>query len=222
MSYRHECFVFSDGKPQKAVVRTYTKRDADGLIAVQKEAFPPPFPQELLWTKEQLSSHVDHFPDGAVCVEVDGEIVGSITALIVQYEPGDVHTWSEITDDGWIRTHRLDGNTLYVVDICVKPAFRKLGLAKKLLDALYHVVIQYKLERLLGGSRLPYYHRYQSEWTPEEYVKRVAKGDVNDPVMTFLMKAGRTPAGVMHDYLEDEESGNCAALMEWKNPFQNG
>jgi len=42
---------------------------------------------------------------------------------------------------------------------------------------------------------------------------------LKDPVVTFLMRCGRTPLKVVANYLEDEESRNYAALMEWKNPF---
>lgn len=222
VTYYGEYFAFQGDKPVKAVIRNYTEHDFDGLIDVQRAAFPPPFPQELLWTADQLAHHVDLFPDGALCVEINGEIAGSLTTLIVQYEPGDTHSWEEVTDNGFIRTHNPDGNTLYVVDICVKPAFRKLGLARKMLEAAYQTVVHLNLDRLLGGGRIPGYHRHAGELTPEQYLQKVTSGELNDPVLTFLMRAGRVPVDIMHDYLDDEESKNCAALMEWKNPFQKG
>ncbi|WP_046173399.1 GNAT family N-acetyltransferase [Domibacillus indicus] len=220
MTYYQEYFAFQGSKPVKAIVRNYGERDFGGLIEVQKEAFPLPFPQELLWNKEQLLQHVKLFPQGALCVEINGEIAGSMTALIVQYKPGDSHSWEEITDNGSIGNHNPDGNTLYVVDICVKPAFRKLGLAKKMMQSMYETVVHFNLDRLLGGGRMPGYHVFSAAMTPEEYLEKVAAGEINDPVITFLMRAGRVPAGVMRDYLDDEESKNCAALMEWKNPFK--
>lgn len=222
MTYYGEYFAFQEDKPVRAVIRNYTKHDFEGLIDVQRAAFPPPFPQELLWTAEQLAHHVALFPDGALCVEINGEIAGSLTTLIVQYEPGDTHSWAEITDNGFIRTHNPDGNTLYVVDICVKPAFRKLGLARKMLEAAYQTVVHLNLDRLLGGGRIPGYHRHAGGLTPGQYLQKVTSGELNDPVITFLMRAGRVPIDIMHEYLDDEESKNCAALMEWKNPFQKG
>ncbi|MNY77961.1 hypothetical protein D3C86_2180320 [compost metagenome] len=47
----------------------------------------------------------------------------------------------------------------------------------------------------------------------------VMQGELKDPVMTFLLRCGRTPVKLVSDYLEDEESLNYAMLMEWKNPF---
>jgi hypothetical protein len=47
----------------------------------------------------------------------------------------------------------------------------------------------------------------------------VSAGTLYDPVMTFLMRCGRTPIGLAANYIEDEDSHNYAVLMEWKNPF---
>ena len=85
--------------------------------------------------------------------------------------------------------------------------------------SMYDVVVQLGLERLLGGGRIPGYHKIANEMTAEQYVEAVIKGDLKDPVITFLLRCGRTPVKVVANYLEDEESCNYGALMEWKNPF---
>ncbi|WP_046181345.1 GNAT family N-acetyltransferase [Domibacillus tundrae] len=221
MTYYQEYFAFKDEKPVKAIIRNYTEKDFDALIGVQKECFPPPFPEELWWDKEQLANHVQLFPEGAFCIEINKDIVGSMTALIVDYKQGDTHSWEEMTDNGCIRNHNSSGNTLYVVDISVKPAYRKLGIAKKMMQAMYETVVHLNLDRLLGGGRMPGYHKYANKLTPEQYIQKVTEGELNDPVITFLMRCGRVPVDVMGNYLKDAESLNCAALMEWKNPFKN-
>lgn len=215
-------YVFDEDKPVQAVVRNYTKGDFQELIDVQRESFPPPFPSDLWWNEEQLKEHVEKFPEGALCVEVDGKMAGSITGLMIDFDPGQPeHTWSEVTDDGYIRNHNPDGNTIYIVDICIKPVFRKLGLGKWLMQSMYEVVVHKRLERLLGGARMPFYHKYQHDIAAGEYLSRVMEGDIKDPVITFLLHCGRTPVQVLPSYIEDEESCNYAVLMEWKNPFQH-
>lgn len=87
------------------------------------------------------------------------------------------------------------------------------------MQSMYEVVVQQKLERLLGGSRMPGYHLYASEMTAEQYVHEVIKGKLKDPVITFLLRCGRTPVKVVANYLEDAQSCNYALLMEWRNPF---
>lgn len=220
--YRKQQYVLEGGMPREVVVRTYTEQDFDELIQIQRESFPPPFPDELLWTREQLENHIRLYPEGALCVEVDGKLAGSVTGLRMNYSEEDPdHTWEEVTGGGDISPHVPDGNTLYVVDLCVRPEFRSLKLGNLLLQALYERVVVDGLERLLGGGRMSGYHRYATQATPEEYIENVLAGEWKDPVITFMLRSGRTPVRIVRNYLEDEESHNMAMLMEWKNPFKS-
>ncbi|MEY2195117.1 GNAT family N-acetyltransferase [Neobacillus sp. BF23-41] len=219
--YRSEFYVYDQERPVPVIIRNYSNVDFDDLIKIQSECFPPPFPSELWWNKEQLANHVYMFPEGALCVEVDGELAGSITGLTIDFDPSDKnHSWEEITDHGYIRNNNPNGNTLYIVDISVRPKYRKLGLGKLMMQSMYHVVIEKELYRLLGGGRMPGYHKKADIMTPGQYLDATIKGEVQDPVITFLLHCGRVPIGIIENYLEDDESCNYAALMEWKNPFR--
>lgn len=220
--YRSEFYLFDEGKPIPAVIRNYMPSDFDQLIQIQSECFPPPFPSELWWNKQQLSNHVMLFSEGALCIEVDGVLAGSLTGLCVKFDPDHMeHTWEEITDRGYIGNHDSNGDTIYIVDISVRPKYRKLGLGKLMMHAMYHVVIEKKLVRLLGGGRMPGYHKVADDMTPEQYLNDIMTGKLMDPVITFLLRCGRLPIGIVENYLDDEESCHYAALMEWKNPFIN-
>ncbi|WP_314588583.1 GNAT family N-acetyltransferase [Paenibacillus terrigena] len=221
MTYNKSFYVFLDETPLPVTIRNYQEQDIAEMIDIQQESFPPPYPSELWWNAEQLRSHMEFFPQGALCAESDGHLIGSMTGLITQFDPGHPeHTWEEVTDHGYIRNHNPNGNSLYVVDIGVRPAYRKCGIGKWLMQSMYETVVQLQLERLLGGGRMPGYHRFADQLTPEQYASAVMKGELRDPVITFLLRCGRTPVAVAHNYLEDEESCNHALLMEWKNPFQ--
>lgn len=219
--YRKKQYVFKENEPVLVTVRNYGEKDFDGLISVQQESFPPPFPEDLWWTPEQLGSHLEHFPEGAICVEVNGEIAGSMTSLLVDFDPAHPqHTWEEITGNGSIANHQPDGKTLYIADLCVKPSFRKLDLGKLMMQSMYEHVVHFRLDRLLGGGRISGYHRHAGELTAEQYMEQVISGKLKDPVITFLLRCGRTPLSLVPDYLDDAESHNYALLMEWKNPFK--
>jgi ribosomal protein S18 acetylase RimI-like enzyme len=208
------------GKNVPVVIRNYTERDFEELIRIQQESFPPPFSPDLWWNEEQLRQHVTLFPEGAVCVEVDGTLAGSMTSLIVDFDPDHIeHTWAEITDNGYIGNHNPKGNSLYVVDLCVRPAWRGLDLGRWMMQSMYELVVHKGLLRLIGGARMPGYHRWADRLSPEEYVAQVVAGTLKDPVVSFLLRCGRVPLGVVANYLEDEESLNHAVLMEWANPF---
>ncbi|CAH0120263.1 hypothetical protein PAE9249_02780 [Paenibacillus sp. CECT 9249] len=218
--YRKELYVFDQDRPVPAVIRGYREEDFADLIRIQQESFPPPFPPELWWNEEQLHNHVSLFPEGALCVEANGEIAGSMTGLLVRFDPERPgHRWEDMTDGGYIRNHDPEGDTLYVVDICVRPSFRKLGLGKWLMFSMYETVVRLGARRLLGGGRMPGYRKFAAEMTAERYVEAVVKGELKDPVVTFLLRCGRTPVSVAANYLEDEQSCHYGVLMEWRNPF---
>ncbi|NHN34457.1 GNAT family N-acetyltransferase [Paenibacillus sp. S3N08] len=257
--YHKRLYVFDKGQPREAIIRNYTERDFAALIRIQQESFPPPFPSELWWNEAQLREHITRFPEGALCVELGGELVGSMTALLVHHKLGDAHgaddgtntksaassagvdegagynagssanitrnsrgdhSWAAMTDDGYIRNHQPDGDTLYIVDVCIRPASRKLGLGKLLMQAMYELTVQLGLVRLLGGGRMPGYHKVAEAVTIEQYVQGILEGRYKDPVITFLLRCGRTPMQVVPNYLDDEESCHYGLLMEWRNPFR--
>lgn len=216
-----QLYVIQEGKPELATIRCYNTTDFEQLIDVQRQSFPPPFPEELWWNEEQLREHVARFPQGALCAEVNGKIVGSMTGLIVSLDDyGHQHSWSEITDEGYIRNHNPEGDTLYVVDICVVPAYRKAGIGKWLMQSMYETVVQLGLTSLLGGGRMPGYAQQVHQLSAQQYVDKVVAGELKDPVISFLLRCGRVPIGVAEQYLEDEQSCNYAAIMQWKNPFK--
>lgn len=222
MLYQKQLYLKKDNRHVNVMIRNYGKSDFHELIEIQKESFPPPFPSDLWWNEDQLNNHVMLFQEGALCVEVEGVLAGSMTGVIVHFDPNHpTHTWEEMTDNGYIRNHDPDGNTLYVVDICIRPAYRKMDLGKWLMQSMYEVVVYKGLDRLLGGGRMPGFHKHAVQMTADQYLQEVVKGIINDPVITFLLRCGRTPVGVVENYLEDEESCNYAALMEWKNPFKH-
>jgi len=211
----------SDGRRNVPLtIRNYDRGDFAELISLQERCFPPPFPSELWWKEEQLAEHVARFSDGALCAEAEGRIVGSMTALRSTLDDGVAHDWETATDGGYIRNHEPDGDTVYVVDLCVDPAYRKMGLGKWLMQSMFETVVYLGCRRLLGGGRMPGYREHATAMTPEQYVERVVAGQLRDPVISFMLRCGRTPIGVAREYLDDEQSMNHAVLMEWRNPFK--
>lgn len=218
--YNKTFFAYMDDRPLPITIRNYREQDIPALIDIQRECFPPPFPAELWWNAEQLRNHIRLFQEGALCAESEGQLIGSITGLRVPFDPDHPqHTWADITDNGYIRNHDPHGDTLYIVDISVRPSYRKCGIGKWMMQSMYETVIQLKLKRLLGGGRMPGYHRVADKQSPEAYLEAVLKGELRDPVITFLLRCGRTPVSIVRGYLDDEESCDNALLMEWKNPF---
>ncbi|PYI53472.1 GNAT family N-acetyltransferase [Paenibacillus flagellatus] len=200
------------------IVRSYTLDDYEALLDVQRESFPPPFPEELWWKREQIAAHVATYPEGAMVAVCDGEIVGSATSLLVTHT-GKPHTWEDVSDRGYIRgSHDPNGDSLYGIDLCVKPAYRSRGVAAALYDARKQLVVRSGLKRFLAGCRIPGYHRYADRMSADEYVRRVVAGDIRDLVLSFMLRQGLTPLQLLEHYVEDEESLHYAVLVEWAHP----
>ena len=74
------------------------------------------------WTREQFLSQLARFPEGQICIEDNGRVVGAAMSLIVDYDQyGDQHTYAEITADGNFTTHDPDGDVLYGAEVFVDP-----------------------------------------------------------------------------------------------------
>ncbi len=202
------------------IVRPYTLEDLDGLLQVQREAFPPPFPAELLWSKDQIAAHIETFPQGAMVAIYDNEIAGSATSLLITYT-GEPHTWEEVADHGYIRgSHEPDGDSLYGIDLCVRPSFRGKGIAHALYEARKQLVMQAGLLRFIASCRIPGYHTVADQMSAEHYVQLVQEGKLKDLVLTFMLKQGMLPVQVLDHYLDDAESCHKAVLLHWNNPHK--
>lgn len=200
-------------------VRPYTIDDFPALLAIQRACFPPPFPAELLWTRDHIASHCRIFPDGALCAVENGTLVGSATAHIIRFDPAHhSHTWAQASADGFLTNHDPHGDTLYGVDIAVVPSARGRGVARALYQARYALVRRLGLRRFLAGSRLSGYRAHSQHLTPEQYAVEVVAGRLTDPVLTPQLRSGLRPCIVVHDYLPDYEACDCALLMAWENP----
>ncbi|MDQ0257413.1 ribosomal protein S18 acetylase RimI-like enzyme [Evansella vedderi] len=203
---------------EKVTVRTYTMDDFNKLLTIQKEAFPPPFPEDLWWNREQIQAHVDTFPQGGMIAEYDGAPAGSATSLIIKYD-GSPHTWEEVADNGYIKgSHEPDGDSLYGIDVCVRPKFRGQGIAGALYEARKKLVVELGLKRYLAGCRIPNFHEHAEDMSVEEYVEKVVSGEIKDLVLSFMLRQGLKPIQIMEGYLDDEESLNYAVIVEWRNP----
>jgi ribosomal protein S18 acetylase RimI-like enzyme len=201
------------------LVRNTRPHDFDGVIALTREVYRDSPP----WNRAQLASHLDVFPAGQfVAIERGTDaIVGmsaSLTVLWDDYEITD--SWRDFTDSGMFTNHDpLNGRTLYGAEVMVLPTRRRLGIGKELYAARRSLVERLGLLRIRAGARLRGYHRYAERMTAGEYGAAVARGDIDDPTLTFQLKQGFSILAVISGYLRhDPESLGWAAIIEWLNP----
>ncbi|WLR51390.1 GNAT family N-acetyltransferase [Bacillus tianshenii] len=200
---------------KKMIIRNIKESDIDALLNLQKVCFPNMEP----WERAHLHSHLNQFPEGQFCAEYDGQIIGSCSSLIVNFdEYDDKHTWDDITDEGYITNHDPEGYNLYGIEVMVHPEFRGMKIGRRLYEARKELAQRLNLKSIIIGGRIPNYHKHAHEMTPREYVEEVSRSNIYDPVLTFQLMNGFTLMRINPGYLpDDRQSQRYATLMEWNN-----
>lgn len=197
------------------VLRPLTLDDHAALVALQLRCFPKMQP----WRLAQFASQVRTFPAGQVGLFVDGELVGSSACLVVDYAEYEAwHDWKVVADDGFIRNHDPEGDTLYGIELQVDADHRGRKYARRLYDRRKELCRELNLERMVIGGRIPGYARHADQLTAQAYVDAVEERRIADPVLSAQLAAGFTVRDVVADYLpSDEDSAGYATILEWVN-----
>jgi ribosomal protein S18 acetylase RimI-like enzyme len=211
---------YSNIPDKDIVIKNVAFQDIPKIIELQKESFPSMLEEGSVWGRRHLQSHVEIFPEGQFCVELDNKIIGSSSSLIIKLPTEyEVHTFSQATGNSLFTTHDPNGDSLYGADISVHPKFRRLGIATMLYKARKDLVTKYNLRRIIAGGRLINYCNYVQKFSPEEYVQHVLDEQISDQVLTFQLKNEFKFIKILPNYIKDSRSLNYATFIEWINPY---
>jgi predicted amidohydrolase/ribosomal protein S18 acetylase RimI-like enzyme len=199
----------------RLVLRRMKSEDYDDIVALQERCFPRMKP----WLREQFESQLRTFPEGQICIEIDGRIVASATSLIVDVADYSEWTdWLNISGGGFIKNHDESGDTLYGIEIQVDPKFRGMRLARRLYNERKNLCRTKNLARMMLGGRMPGYAQVNEDMTPQDYVRAVIDKKLYDPVLTTQLANGFVLKEIVPDYLPtDEDSAGFATCLEWPN-----
>lgn len=198
------------------VIRRTRMDDIPALIDLQRRVYPTIEP----WSAHKLRQQVEMFPDGQLMAELDGDVVGCASSLVVRWDEwAESHTWEEITSDGTFGNHDPDGRTLYGAEVFVGPQARGSGVGHLLYEGRRDVCRRFNLKRIIACGRMPGYQQHASEMSAEFYARKVVWGDLFDPVLSFQLREGFSYCGVVPGYIPDDiESGGYASIIVWLNP----
>ena len=62
------------------------------------------------------------------------------------------------------------------------------------------------LKGLAFGGRIPNYHKYADTLSPKEYIEKVRRKEIHDPVLNFQISNDFHPAKILKNYLEGDAS----------------
>ncbi len=186
------------------------------VAALQRACFPPPFPEELLWTPAHLFSHLRHFPAGQFVARTENQVVGSASSLIISQAAWESHgDWETVTGGLGLSNHDPAGAVLYGADISVHPSWRGRGVAKLLYQARFELVRRLGLELYGTVCRIPDF--VASGFShPLTFADAVAHSTAEDRTLSPLLKMGLTYRGIIEKHMDDPESGHAAAILEWR------
>lgn len=204
--------------PDGYVVRVMRDDDHAAISAICAAVYPTERP----YTEDELRAHHALFADGQFVVEhvPTRSVAGAHFTLLVNMMHFHIDdSWDALTAGGTFSDHDPSGHTLYGADLFVHPAHQHHGLARALTEATRGLVQAKLLWRMVGGSRMPGYARVAATIAPNDYIGRVKRAEITDPVLTAHLHDGWEAITAIRGYLpHDEESAGWAAVIQWINP----
>ncbi|RMF09901.1 MAG: GNAT family N-acetyltransferase [Alphaproteobacteria bacterium] len=207
----------ADSEDVHLTLRNLRLSDYDDLKAIMTAVYPG----MPVWTRKEIATLLKAFPEGQICIEDDGRVVGVALAVIIDYAKfGHQHTYAEIAGDASLSSHDPDGDVLYGVDVFVDPDYTDMRFGRRLYDARKELCRNLNLRAIVAGGRMPGYRAYADKISPQEYVEKVRAQEIYDPIITFQLANDFQVRRVLPEYLpEDKDSRGYATLLEWTNIY---
>lgn len=181
------------------------------------------YPDDTPYTAAELAQHHARYPQGQFVAEHVPTAAAVGVHFTLRLRLADFHLddpWDVLTARGTFADHDpVRGHTLYGADVFVRPDHQHHGLAHALTDATRTLVLEERLWRMVGASRLPGYAAVSATTPIDDYVADIVAGRRVDPVLSAHLKDGWQVVRPIQGYLQhDPASAGWAAVIQWVNP----
>ncbi|MDR9828902.1 bifunctional GNAT family N-acetyltransferase/carbon-nitrogen hydrolase family protein [Vibrio sp. FNV 38] len=207
-----------DGNTPKLSLRTIEAKDYPQLAELMDLIFPD---VGGAWPRMTILDLIHQFPDGQICIVDNEKIVGAALTIKVDYNRFSLpHFYTDIINEQNVIQNQRSGDAMYGLDVFVHPDYRGLRLGRRLYDARKELCRNKNFKAILTGGRIPNYHKYAEKLSVAEYIDRVKRRKLHDPILSFQLANDFDVKRLMRNYLpEDESSKGYATLLEWDNFF---
>lgn len=197
--------------------------DYQELKAAMIEAYTNLDVANSYWEEHQIELLISKFPEGQIVIKVNNQIAGcALSIQINDADFDDAHVYTDITGIGkdTFNNHNSYGDTLYGIDVFIKAEFRGLRLGRRLYDYRKELCERLNLRGITFGGRIPNYHKYSDKLSAKQYIDKVKRKEIHDPVLNFQISNDFHPARILKGYLEgDKGSNDYAVLLKWNNIY---
>ena len=171
------------------------------------------------WPEHTIQRLIEEFPQGQIGVIDNDEVVGIALSVQVDYKRfSNPHTYEDIVGPNDVITSDPKGDALYGLDVVIRKSHRGMRIGRRLYDARKELCRQYNLQAILAGGRIPSYHTYRNDMSPMEFIEKVDKREIYDPILSFQLSNDFQVKRLLKKYLpEDSDSVGFATLLEWNN-----
>ena len=196
-------------------IRLMEAADMPAIVEICKLVYPHDAP----YTPQELAEHHLVFPQGQFVAQhiPTGEVAGAHFTLrlcMIDFHLDD--SWDVLTAYGTFDDDNPVGHTLYCADIMVHPRHQHHSVARALTDISRELVRQEKLWRMVAGSRLSGYAQHKDQFTPQDYVDAVERGELVDPGGRPVRSSVTRRMSVVRSASGEGESPSCSSRARVK------
>ncbi|MCY3850069.1 MAG: GNAT family N-acetyltransferase [Acidimicrobiaceae bacterium] len=191
---------------------------AEALEELELSVFSTIDPVDL-YNAAELELLAQTFPEGNFVVLDGGRPIGMGLGILVEFDfEHTEHSLADVCGEDGVSNHDIDNPWYYGTDISVYPEYRGRGIGRRLYELRKDCVRRLNKQGIVAGGVIPGYADHVHDMSAEEYIAKVAAGELHDPTLSFQLNNGFVAHGALPDYLEDPTVGNNSVLIVWRNP----